>query len=189
MSNEAESVLTRHLDAGENLVWTGMPRQGLLLRPSDLFLIPFSLVWAGFLGFAIFDGVGTGTPGQLLTLVLVGIPFLAFSLYFVVGRFFADAALRARTHYGITRQRILISKGLFSKTLISLPLANLSGLSLRERADGSGSIYFGEAPSVWTDTGTGLPLADKHIPPSFDLIENAKQAYDVIRQTQKSVLK
>ena len=36
------------LSPGESLVWSGLPKRGLLLQRGDLFLIPFSLVWFGF---------------------------------------------------------------------------------------------------------------------------------------------
>lgn len=40
----AFSALTPHLRPGERLLWAGRPKQGLLLRGEDVWLIPFSLV-------------------------------------------------------------------------------------------------------------------------------------------------
>ncbi len=33
------------LEANEKLLWSGQPRRGLMLRPSDAYVIPFSLLW------------------------------------------------------------------------------------------------------------------------------------------------
>lgn len=46
------TALTPHLHAGERLIWLGRPKQGLLLRREDAWLIPFSLLW----GFCMFPG-------------------------------------------------------------------------------------------------------------------------------------
>ena len=34
------------ISPGEKVLWSGTPPRGLILRASDVFLVPFSIVWA-----------------------------------------------------------------------------------------------------------------------------------------------
>jgi hypothetical protein len=48
MSDTPASVIDRELGPGERLLWSGQPRKGLRLRPTDAWVIPFSLIWCAF---------------------------------------------------------------------------------------------------------------------------------------------
>jgi hypothetical protein len=98
---ETRHELQRELAPQEKLLWVGQPRQGLLLRSADLFLIPFSLLWGGFAVFWEASVVRTGAP---FFFKLWGVPFVLVGIYIVFGRFFADARQRRRTFYGVTDQ-------------------------------------------------------------------------------------
>jgi hypothetical protein len=91
------------------------------------------------------------------------------------------------THwYALTNERIIISSGLFSRTVNSLPLKTLGEISLAEKPDFSGTITFGSArmaPS-WM-TGISWPGTGRYTPPAFQLIDNARSVYDSIRSAQK----
>ncbi|MCK7558453.1 PH domain-containing protein [Chitinophaga sedimenti] len=137
---DIEAELRPNLSTGEKLVWTGKPKQGILLRKSDIFLIPFSLFWAGF---AIFWQFGVSELQPPFIFKLWGLPFVCIGLYITVGRFFLDAKKRANTTYGITNDRIIIKSGIFSREIKSLNIRTLSDISFSQKADNSGTIVLG----------------------------------------------
>jgi hypothetical protein len=185
MQSEIERVLRPELESGEKLLWSGQPRQGLRLQPSDAALIPFSLMWGGFALFWEFSVFQDGAP---IFFRLWGIPFVLVGLYLIAGRFFVDAWQRGRTFYGITNERVLIVSGLFQKQVKSLALRSLSDVTLSERGDRSGSITFGGTPTLYRwFAGSGWPGIDKQLPPSFDSIENARQVYAQIQNAQRAL--
>lgn len=95
----AEQVVAPCLANGERLLWAGRPKQGLLLRPSDLFWIPFSLLWAGFAVYWEYLAVKSGQP---MLWRFWGVPFILAGLYLVFGRFLVDSATRSSTYYGVS---------------------------------------------------------------------------------------
>jgi hypothetical protein len=106
-------------------------------------------------------------------------------LYIVLGRFFADAYQRANTYYGVTNQRVLIiTRGIGGKVK-SLNLRGLSDISFSGSSNGRGVIQFGTTPwsvsNVFGNSGwPGLPSA-----PRFELADEAKRVYELIRQAQQ----
>jgi hypothetical protein len=92
MGFEDGQTLRTELGRGERLLWSGMPRQGLRLRASDMYMVPFSLLWGGF---AFFWEFGVISKGDNLA-ILGGIPLVLAGIYFIVGRFFVDSYQRLR---------------------------------------------------------------------------------------------
>lgn len=169
------------LGRGERVLWSGMPRQGLMLRQTDLALIPFSVIWAGFTVHWEWTVVRGRAP---LWFAAFGIPFLCLAVYFTVGRFFYDARRRAGTAYGLTTERVLISRRGFGGSLMSFDLASLPAMSLTQQSNGLGSIAFGHP--VWPGTRPswgGTPPV-----PTFELIPDAKAVYDQVRAARDAVL-
>jgi hypothetical protein len=174
------------LSRGERLLWTGRPRQGLLLRGSDAFAIPFSLFWGGF---ALFWNASVWRMGAPWFFRLFGLPFLVMGLYVTVGRFWWEARVRARTAYALTSERIIIASGGLRPTLKSLGLQTLSDVSVTERRDGSGTILLGPTPS-----GTMMMFGSRSWPngaqvPSFELIPDAKRVFDAIHEARRAALR
>lgn len=180
---EADQLVARELSSSEKLLWSDRPKQGIVFRPSDAFLIPFSLLWCGFAIFWESLAVGKHAP---VFFDLWGIPFVAVGLYMVFGRFFVDARIRRNTVYAITNERVLIIGGLRQRQVKSLALRTLSDVSLNEKDDGSGTITLGPDSGNAAFYGSGWPGNQKYAPPMLQGIVNARSVYETLRQAQKT---
>lgn len=126
------------LNPGESIAWTGRPPQGIQFSKHDIFLVPFSLLWAGF---AIFWEASVLYADAPLLFKLWGIPFVIVGVYFVAGRFVHDKLSRSKTFYAITSKRVAIKKrGHFE----SMNLGDWPMLKLDEDSTGAGTIHFSE---------------------------------------------
>jgi len=191
--------LDRYLDPGESLLWSGQPKQGVRLQPSDALMIPFSLMWGGFaffweasvLGFSpLTNRQHLPHSGVTLFMSLWGIPFCLVGLYIIFGRFFADAYTRRNTWYGITAKRVLILKSAFSTSINSIDYTNLTNLNLVERKDNSGNILFGLPGSTDMWSGSGWPQSRRYpLTPGFYLLPQARTVYNLIREVQEKARK
>jgi hypothetical protein len=171
------------LRGNEVLLWSGRPRQGLVFRASDLFLVPFGLVWAGFVFFwelaALAGGVGC--------FGIWGIPFVLVGIYMTVGRFVVDSYIRRNTYYGLTNERVIVASGLLRSETKSLNLRTASDITMSQRANGVGTITFG-AVQVHAKMYQGMhwPGAMYQMPPMFDLIPDVRRVYEMILEIQKA---
>jgi PH (Pleckstrin Homology) domain-containing protein len=178
---DIENELRPLLTSGEKLTWTGKPKKGILLRGSDAFLIPFSLLWCGFAIFWESTVVFTNAP---FFFKLWGIPFVAIGLYITIGRFFIDAKKRAGTVYGLTEDRVIIKSGLISKDVKSFYIKALPNISYSQKADGSGTITLGtQDPRYAMMQGMEWPGVKQ--PPRLELIEDVKTVYDKLIAIQR----
>jgi hypothetical protein len=177
------------LDRNERVLWNGAPPQGLVLRGYDLFMIPFSLIWAGI----AFGGFGLtimqhARPGTVPLPAFAYIPmalFLVLGLYITVGRFIVDSVARSYTSYAVTTDRVIIQSGLFTSTLKSLNLRTLSDLTLSERGNGLGTVTFGPV-NPWNSWGAGTRWPGMPQTPMFERIPNARAVYGMIRDAQRA---
>lgn len=183
MLQDAEQLINSELDSSEKILWSGQPRKGVLFRGVDVFLIPFSILWCGFAIFWEFMVVSSDAP---FFFMLWGVPFVFVGLYFVFGRFLVEAKQREKTFYGLTNERIIIISGLFGKKVKSLSLKNLSEVSLSEKADKSGTITLGASNPLFSMFGgMAWPGMGNFLPPSLEMIPNAKEVYDLLRNAQR----
>lgn len=124
----------------ERILWEGAPPRGLNLASHDVTLVPFSLAWAGF---ALWFNVAAWMEKDNGFMRVWGAPFLVMGVYFVVGRFFADAWVRRRQRYFVTNRRVVVLRSGWRGGLTSLAIDWLPPIRIIERADGSGALRFG----------------------------------------------
>jgi hypothetical protein len=165
-----------YLQPNEKIIWSGQPGKGIRFQPSDMFLIPFSLMWGGFAIFWETQAFATNGP---VFMRLWGIPFVLIGLYIMVGRFFRDAYVRSRQIYALTSKRLLVLKG---KSLQSNSLRSLPQLTLTSMKDGTGTINFGPVYSGRSNNFGGWSPAGSAN--SFQFLENANEVYAKILDTQ-----
>lgn len=169
--------LRAFLGKDEKLLWWGQPGMGLAFRPSDAYLIPFSLVWCGF---AVFWEWSVTRAKGPLGFGLFGLIFVCIGVYLVIGRFFVDAVKRRRTVYGLTNQRVLIYSNFLRLSVRSLELRTLNEMTLQPGSNDSGTITFGSPKT--TPWFGGMDAT-----PTFEMIPNAQAIYAMIRQAQQAL--
>ena len=190
MDAEWPASLRRQLAPGEQVLWQGRPRQGLMLHRADLWVVPFSLMWAGFALHWEWTVLHSDAPAFF---ILWGIPFVLVGLYITVGRFFFDARRRAGTRYALTTERVLLASGKDYRRVQSLPLRALPDIAVDESADGSGTITLGSAASgPWGGWGAGLlPPGWPGVPqgaPRLEAVADAQHVFQRIRDAQRRTL-
>ncbi len=172
----------RDLAPREQVLWRGVPRQGVVLQKSDWFTIPFSLFWCTFVTLWT---LGAWTMGMPL-FALFATPFALIGIYLLVGRFFWDARRRAFLQYAITNERVIIATGWRGGSLRSIRLSGLNDVSLDERPDGSGTIWLGP-PTVMVSHRAGHRRTSSAVQsPTLEAIPRAREAYEILRRALAS---
>ncbi len=179
----SSSALKAKLMPGERILWDGRPAQGLLFTGRDLLLIPFSIVWLGFIVFWLWNVISQGAP---IFFYIWGSLFLVFGMLFLVGRFVLDAQLRSRTIYAVSDQRILILRSAPFAKFTSIDLDRLLEVNLEGDGRSRGHIRFGPSTSLigsrsfstWVPSLDPVPQFLGIVAPStiFELITKASRA-------------
>src|SRR5438045_4038647 len=137
--------IERSLEPGEQVLWSGRPRQGLILRASDALIIPYSLLFVVFVA-PLAGSVMSGKLG--LVTIVVGVAALLPLARLVFGRFLLDGVQRDRTWYAVTDSRVLIFYGLLTPRMRSLDLRALYDIEV-EGNDRRATIWFGHPDRHW----------------------------------------
>jgi hypothetical protein len=161
----------------ERILWEGHPVRRRLWRRSDVFYVPFSVVWTGGVASVVVVLVARGAgPGLIGPVVL-----LLFGLHITFGRFVVRAVSWRRTRYVITDRRVLVVGGLSGRWTRSQYLHALPPPVMAERPDRSGSLAFGAFPGFWDSDRRRSPWASEpgHTPVLWDVAE-VRHVRDVV---------
>lgn len=179
-------VMRQKLRPGEQVLWTGQPRQGFFLRSTDSFLMPLGLGWgalAVFLAISLFQSPAPFQFGDLIVYT-IDIMFAIIGIYLAVGRFFYDRMRRRHTWYAVTSSRAMIIQDWPFERVNSIELDHLTDMHLDEGFDDVGTIRFpgGDETVFYLMGGNeSWPWAAGVAPPSFERIHDARRVYDLIR--------
>ena len=153
--DDARQQLAPYLLPDETLLWTGRPDPSRHLDASDLFLVPFSLLWGGSV---ISFEVGALAQGDA-SLALFGIPFVVIGLFLIAGRFLVKARQKRSTVYGLTAARALVATG--STSFREAPVRRTPVGRRRSRDGRHLTVTFGATSSWAANTSyanTGLDV-------------------------------
>lgn len=184
VSEASHPIFQQFLNRGEKITWSGRPRQGFLLHRSDVFFIPFSILWTILAVWWELEIVLSDIPFQDKIWSIV---MLSAAAYILLLRFLVDAVSRALTFYALTNQRVLIHTGFLKTTLTSLPLTGMDEINLDLDKNGHGNIFFGPLePNAWMHTGGGwIKMGKLAKIPAFELLEDPQAIYKKIREQRK----
>jgi hypothetical protein len=171
-NSQLKQQLYQCLLPGEMIEWVAQPKQGILLRKNDGCMIPFSLVWGGFV--LLWEGIAI--LNQHTFFIIFGFPFVLLGLYIILGRFFHDIYKRKNTIYALSNLRLILKKGAKLQTYFYTEIKNLKIVSHRK---GRGSIFFNEAVEQKYNSFESPN-------PCFEQIEDANRLYRTIQQKIKN---
>jgi hypothetical protein len=177
MSEFLDDVPTMTLRDGERIVWRGRPDPSKHFTKADLFIVPFSILWAGLFFVVAFPALIRGIAhgrGEPIEFVFMSI-FLVVPLYITVGRFVVKAAAKRKREYVLTNQRaVIVSSGKVSQDVM---LRN-AAVSTEITKDGMHATVRFSAPSgpSGMDAGNlGLDLFGRNSATAFYDVKNPQQ--------------
>jgi hypothetical protein len=184
VSTDDADAVERQLSAGEHVEWIGKPDPRTHFHRSDVFLVPFSLVFGTF---SIIIALSGRFPGGLVVL-----PFLGVGAYLIFGRFIYAARRRRRTVYAVTNRRVIaIVRGGTGDSVDATYLRSIPNVSTSGATKGRGDVSFGfPAPGAPRNSGLdpfgpsrstgGVTFYDIDAPSTVaDLVERLREAEHV----------
>ena len=193
MDDSLESVFQSELMNGERVYWSGQPDPAVVFSSSDIYMIPFSLMWGGFAIFWESSVLGIVKLGNRAVhgapdfFVLWGIPFVLIGLYMIFGRFFYKVWKKKRTYYAVTDKRVLsvvqtTNRQVQAQFLNQIPVINKSVGS-----NGVGNLVFGNTGYGINYGNSGMDFMGRRYGPTamaFYDIHDAEAVYQIIERLQ-----
>lgn len=170
----------------EEILWCSQP-ETVIFSLEDFFLIPFSILWGGF---SIFWEASVLTHGVPFFFSLFGIPFVIVGLYFIFGRFIYKIIKTKNTYYAVTNKRILILTNLFTKSIRTEFINQITCINKSVRSNGVGTLKFGNSSffqGMWGNSGMEFfgSRYNKDVP-AFYNIQDADEVYKIVSELKNS---
>ncbi|PCN48702.1 hypothetical protein Csp2054_06315 [Curtobacterium sp. 'Ferrero'] len=103
--NDPRQTAREHLRPDEQLYWAGTSDPGKLFGPRDGFLVPFSLIWTGFVVSSL---IGIPRSAGVGPELVIPVALTLVGLHLVFGRFLVKAHRKRTTVYAVTSRRAMI---------------------------------------------------------------------------------
>ena len=160
------------LDADEEILWQGRPDGALSLKPENIPLALFGLVFAGF---ALFWMIMAASAGGLFW--SFGLIHFSVGIAMIIGPSFWSAFRRRHSWYTLTNARAFIATDMpgFGRRLKSYPITG--GAKLEFIDDNPPSLIF----ATQTRQGKNRPY---QVAIGFERIMEAREVYKMMRDIQ-----
>jgi len=186
--------LQSELTAGESILWSGQPSTKVVFHSSDLFVVPFSLLWGGFavfweagvLGFWGLDGSRGLSPISWF-MALWGVPFVLIGQYMIWGRFVYAGWKKGKILYAVTNKRVFVVDTARGRKVKAAFLDQLPATDKSVRRDGIGTLTFGLTPLLTGQKGA-IPSWDGGLSspvPTFVDVEDAENVYRIVSDARE----
>ncbi len=179
MSEEIRSELLKD----EEILWEGQPSLQVNFTKGDLFLVPFSILWEGFVLFWEYSVLNSGAP---VIFPFFGALFIVFGLYFVFGRFIYKRIRKSKTYYAVTNKRVIALVDNYSRGVDAEYIDRIPCINKTVRPDGIGSLVFGNGSfksAMYANSGMEFFYIgySKSVLAFYD-IEEADNVYRIINE-------
>lgn len=201
-----DPLIENQLNPGEKILWKNRPQQGFLLRRSDSFFIPLSVLLCGlscWLEGWIINLLVNAAPilsdptGMLLFAIMaffaiLCLPLVLIGLFLVAGRFFFDRQRRKKTLYVLSNQRVIIGTSIIKHRIRSIGLEKIRP-RLEIRQDGRGTVFLDVDAFLWwifVGPPWWFPLwpdVEVYQPPFLERIESPDEVFEMLKSAIASV--